>query len=91
MITDDIRYDAYILCSGSDENEIRQELKMTQQGIPRIPREGFCEHDILIRASKETLEYALKYYDKIRSYVMPHADAWQNLFGFLQGLDGDSP
>lgn len=77
VITDEIRYDAYVLCKGYSLESIKRELVMINHKEKRFPRNCYCENDILVRASKETLEYAILYYHDIKNEIV---DSWQNYF-----------
>ena len=80
-VNDMIRYDAYILCKNSTLKEIEKELELELSGEVRYPRQGYSQDDILIKADKETLEYAAAYYDRIRDYNMT---GWQEYFDSMR-------
>ena len=75
------RYDAYILCKNSTYEEIGNELKLELSGKVRYPRQGFSQDDILIKADRETLEYAVSNYDVIREY---NKTGWQKFFDTMR-------
>lgn len=77
IISDEVRYDAYILCKGYTLETIKNELALENSGQKRFPRTGYCENDILLKADKQTLEYTISNYNDIKSET---ADSWQNYF-----------
>ena len=48
MITDEIRYDAYILCHGTKKELIEKEIELVQSGFSRFPRDSYCKDDSII-------------------------------------------
>ena len=76
-VTDELRYNAYILCVGTSLDMLKKELQLAKAEKRRAPRNGYCPNDILIKVSEGALCYAITYYDELKNEVV---DSWQSFF-----------